>query len=519
MKNEDMSLPTPEQIRAMIKNLHEWGKNTEAQIPLHDANALANLVVRLYGFSSWMDYLSEFKKEKKSKKNLLKPQLSNNPKKLDSFTLKKISLAYQDEFFSKTHSVRKTQRYELQSSHDLFSRFVFTRQTDTLMKTQEPVALRNEMAILCGSESENMNDFKLNHLEWLKENHQSFIAFGFSSEQRDKLKGVKKIGQNALSIDPLNECMESDGFELFMGVENMGKNTFLPLWFMMVRFLKEEFNLHWTAEDLMHTLSLSFIVGFINHFNHHFLSQALQQYLSSQCNIQIDNDYYILDNDSQKYHYLQMGEAEEYLKNLATLYHENYFSYQPDISFKELIFSKDRAIVINCEENTLNPVYCRIIHSAYYSALQLHKKELNIYNPKKFIIWSLWSDCSSWITEDIVQAFSKLFRYTHLHAYVHDNSLLLESWFKKARQVIFFKQVSMKYPASWKEHMLNVTQTWDVNMWLNDCHILQQLKPEEILCWMINEEYPVEGLESFSLKYLSLNNHQNEEMDDIPDYP
>lgn len=516
MKNEEMSLPTPEQIRVMIKTLHDWGKNTEGKVPVHDANALANLVVRLYGFSSWMEYLTEFKREKKNRKNSVKPQLST--KKIDSFSTKKIAFSHQDNFFSQSQKIASQQNYELVSSHDFFSRFILTHEENTMMKTEDPVYLRNEMAIFCGNDTEQIQSVKTQHLTWLKENHQAFVAFGFNTD-KDKLKGIKKIGQNGFKIDPLNESMDSDGFELFMGLENTGKNAFLSLWFMMVRCLKEEYNLKWSAEDLIHSLSLSFIIGFINHFNRHFLSQALQQYLTGQCNIQIENEFYVLSPEAQKIHYVQIYEAEDYLKNLAHLYHENYFSYDAQISFKEVVFTKSSVVIETCDDESLKQTYCRVIHCAYYSALQLHKKELSIYNPKKFVIWSLWNDTASWMTEDITQAFSRLSGYTHLHAYVHDNCLFLESWFKKTRQVILFKQLNQKFPASWKEHMLNVTEKWDVNMWLNDCHVLQELESEQMLYWSVNEEYPVEGLETFFLKKISLKNSDISDDSLIPDYP
>lgn len=502
-------IPTIEELNFLIKNLYNTSTKFNGNIKIGNIEEAADLVAYLYGFSSWKEYQKLLETE--TKYNFPEKYYFKN-KKFTSLHLQKEDI--ENNFIDSLpkHQIKKI-NYSNTESNMLPYEWLIGKRKHEQSKTVEPIGIETDNFIINTSNLKHLNPILKLQIENLINNKQSFFIFGL--DDVDLIEDIKqhhlreinsstlyKIGKNEFRIDPISEAFEHDDLESLFSTSSTGEELdgFIITWLMIIRTLHHDFGYNWNSTSLLNSLNIESLIDilFLLKTKHKLLYQYLSQYLFKQCSVNIeDNNITIAENGQQK-HYQQTYVLKEKLEKIDSLYKQGFFSNKSKLTISKLIFNKDCALFLECDEPELRKDYWHLCNLSYLNAHKKYKKTLTkeSIDSNLYKVWSIWWRANDKIQEYYVSEFNKL--DTHIiSAYVFSESDNLSPWFLSFKQILFLRQPSPIVIDAWKNRALSNTNYWENNLFFNQYEILRTLKNDEAYFWKPNLENNPEKLEHY----------------------
>lgn len=482
-----------DEMKTLIKNIYELSKKLSGTITVKNLDNAAELAVNLFGYKNWKEF----------KQNLKKEVMLENLDQLENDLLQPNYLPKKDKVINNnnlskyTFYPKKIENVEKKQSNKYSQEYLIGSYLIPNMKTKQPRGLMATDCIITGNYNEEYQNFIEKHIEWLIENQQDFIVFSKNYiENRKYPNNVVMVGKDHVRLNPLKAILNTDMFDSFFHIENAPK-SFSYLWsFLVKKFDMEDKNL--SINDLVNMTDLEKLLSIKNECKNDFvlekmLSQYLMQYVT-------DNESnMVITTESELRHYKENVYLINKLKKIKALYDEGYFSEDTDFNLKKSIFQKQSCIIKDFEDS----VYHELIMSEYIIAHKEFQSDKQI-TENQHLLWVLVIEAESWIKKYQTQLFKNHLSFAHCF-YIQNNTQHVDDLFTSVNQILFLKQSLTYKHSSWKDKMLNLTETSTVNFWYNDNLILKHLKPQEAVLWTIGDDpFATNGLESFVLEKIEL---------------
>lgn len=510
--------PSLEDLNFLIKNIYQTSSKLKGNIKITKLEDAANFVAYLYGFSSWFELQKLINNDSKYQLN---EKFSFKIKKFSALYLKKDNI--EGNFINKLIK-NKSKKHILNKNHKESNiipyEWLIGKRQEKNSKTIEPIGLESDNFIISSSNLKHVNPILKTNIEHLINKKQSFFIFGLDDlELIDDIKkkhtleiefsNLYQIGKNSFKIDPISDAFECDDLESLFNISLNDEelDTFIIIWLMIIRTLKDDFNYTLNSETLLESLKIEALLDILFYLENknQLLYQYLKQYLIKRCFVKIEaNDISIHENGLEK-HYHQTYIINEKLEKINQLYKKGFFSENSNIKLYELISNKDSALFLECDELELRKDYWQLCHLSYLNAHKKYSKSLadQSLNANLYKVWSLWWRANDTLDEFFSTQFNNI--DTHIiSAYVFSDTQKLNSWFENFKQILFLRQPFPTITESWKNRALSNTNYWENNLFFNQCEILRKLKNDEAYLWKKNLENNPKKLEHFHLIKIQL---------------
>jgi hypothetical protein len=499
------AIPSKNEMRILVKTIYETALKLNGQIQINSLDDAATFAAYLYGFSSWKEYQSVYQAEYESQ--IKEDFIIKMPK----FKTKNIKT--HANFLNTINVLPIIKKIELKEANLIPLEWLLGKKRNIIAKIDEPIGLLTNDYIITSGPLAGALHLLENNLKWLIKYQQTFILFGLDNKDKSLIgilndnNDILKIGKNGFKIDPIEESFESDGFESLLGITPFGEHqTFTWVWTMMVRVLRSEFNVKWTAKKLLESLRVENLIEIkdkIKNINP-LIANSISQYLKKQCEITQIEDGFLLSEDGQAKHYNQVYLIRERLEKLLELYNLGYFSDNTNISIKKCVFEKISAVILDCEDEKLKKLYWEACNISYVVAIKKQNKMVSLLDSSKYRVWGLWWHAENIISEELSIELVENKETAILGLYVLSANHNLDSCFTKINQIVFLRQQFSHYPQKWCDRALLVTEFWENNMWFDNYAIFKNLKLGEAYVWKQKSlSYP-EDIGSYEFKKIEL---------------
>lgn len=498
----DRAIPTIEEINVLINNIYNISKKVNYNLQINSLDEAAMFAAKLYGFSSWAEFKKAHKKE-------YEPYIESKfIVKIPKFRERKIS---KDKYrLSKNNTNKKLNflSYELKESPSLLLEMLIGKKKEMMVKTYQPIGFLNESYLVDGMLEEEHDKFLEKKIKWLLDKKQCFFMFGKLSSNNINLlrdNDIRILSKNSYSIDPIKEALDSDNLESLFSISSLEESqNFSWLWINIVKILKDTYS--WDTESLLKSLEIEYLLSLKDDLLEHneILYKMLNQYLFKKCKINLDNDGYILSEETQTYHYHHIFLLKEKLEKIDSLYSNGYFSKKATVNIKENVYKKISTVFSNCVIDELKETYWEICNITFINALKDHNKEIKQFNPKLYSIWGIWFDLSSVINENIANEILMNKNSLNIGGYIIKENPPIENWYQEFRQILFLKNNIKAYSNIWLKRAFNNTSLWEENICFNQFACLRNLNNEEAYIWKPKSIMVIPGTEEYEFKKIKL---------------
>jgi hypothetical protein len=498
----DKAIPTVEEINILINNIYNIAKKVNYNLQINSLDEAAMFAANLYGFSSWAEFKKAHKKEYESYTE------SKFIVKIPKFKEKKIvnhTYELQKKYIQDNP---KNFIYNLKESTSLPLEILVGKKKELMGKTYQPVGFLTESYLVDGMLEEEHDKFLNKNIEWLLEKKQCFFLFGKLSQNNINLlrdNDVKILSKNSYAIDPIKEALESDNLESIFSIASLDDSqNFNWLWINIVKILKDIYV--WDTDALLKSLEIEFLLSLREDLLKHneVIYKMLNQYLFKKCKINLENDGYVLSEESQVYHYHNIFLLKEKLEQIDNLYSKGYFSKKATINIKENVYNKVSTVFSDCSIDELKETYWEVCNTTFINALKDHNKDIKKFNPKIYSIWGIWFNISDIMNENIANEILMNNYCLNIGGYIIKENPPIENWYKEFKQILFLKNNIKEYSSTWLKRAFNNTSLWEENICFNQFACLRNLKDDEAYIWKPKSIMVIPGTEEYEFKKIKL---------------
>ena len=479
------------EMRNLIKSIFEFSQKLSGNINIKTIDNAAEFAVNIFGYKNWKEFKQNLKKE--NQKIILEQE--------ESEIIKELLIFKKDKLIDNTSPIvfkkRENKQIFKKASEKYNNEWLVGSHLSKGMKTKQPRGLLSKDCIITGNYSNNSMITINNQINWLLEKNEDFIIF--SKKEIENIKfpsNVEKVGINFKRLNPIKHLLNSESFDDFFKIENSNK-SFSYIWSLIVKKLYTE-NKELTVTMLVDLTKLDKLLDLIKNFESDFvLNKMLSKYLFKY--IDIIDDKFLIKKENEEKHYKENIYLINKLHKINELYENGFFSEKDEFSMKEAIFQKNSCVILDNE----NYLYRELIINEYTDAVKEFNKDKNI-NLNQHSIWVLFIEAESWLRNYQINNLINNEGFHH-YFYVYQNYQKIDFIFKEITQILFLRQ-SVDYSNSiWKERMLNLTESYEINFWYNNNLILKTLSDGEAILWTINDDpFSKDGLESYKIEKIDL---------------
>jgi len=449
------NLFTESQIRQIIEKVNHVAQSNNGIIHITKIEDAASLAAYIAGYSSWKQYRKANKKDSKLLElNFSLENLEN--KNFNSLTVD-ISPHIILEFESYLKSLQnKSIPFELKENKQLLFKIAVGQNYNKLTKSNQTYFLNLENTCFIGNNSRFIDYVKAN----LKEQLQTVIEINSGNKSSEKL-------------DPINEIFTSDYLEDFLTNGTQNNKNFIFIWGLLIKQLAKQFKLKFTADFLMKSLELDFILKAwcLLSKENNYLSKILIDYIKSLSLVKVDKSKINISKDSQEKHWENVKKIYFQLLIIKNAYDDGIFLYNGLKLIDCMISKKSIDIVIPNKTNGFIFNIIEFVLTSASAAYQKLVKGLDIKEHAIFIINKHENIRKLPIKNDYVFCLAKLLPY---------ESKMLD----KFEQIVFSKHLSFIEPSLEfiRNFYLNTTKIED-NIFTNSGKILLELDENSAYLW------------------------------------
>jgi hypothetical protein len=270
---------------------------------------------------------------------------------------------------------------------------------------------------------------------------------------------------------------------------------------MLINKLQKQHSKILKIKELIELTTLPFLLALYESWGNKNIAvkQVLSDYLFDYCKIKTEEN--LININSQEYHYISASDLIQQLKEINSLYNDQYFTEDVSYSLSEAIYQKDCVLLVK-EKNIC---YMKLLVGAYVAAYQNYYEELKYISPISYNYWTVWWEADQWIFADNVNEINQIKEAMVMSYYITSDFTHLNPIFTTTLQILFLQQNIITYSQEWKNRMLSHTSLSEVNFWYENCKVLKELEITKALLWQsINNYNKPEGLEEYKLEKITL---------------
>lgn len=513
----------------LIKKIYELSKKMNRSIKISTKDEAANIYAYLKGYSSWSEMAFYENKNNLSLTNEENSELDESSK---SFSEK--AWVFNNSFVKDLEKEeRKENKYvfEKKSGKMAFSSIG----TYTTLKSETPVSLISENALIYGMENENTFEFFQSEINKLINWNRSSIICGldkYNENHKILIKMLKKqkalfIGkEQEIKINPMLDLFNLDVFEDFFSVGIGEENIFLDIWLNVIRIYHEQLEYKITPSFLKESLKIENLIQLMTSLEKNIQLQMkpLINYINKHLEIRYlkEKQTFIISEIAQNQHYKQIYKIEKKINDLLNLEKENIFDFEKGVSIFD-IYKESGLIIILDVIDEYKETYWGII----FNLLNLVMKEQHNYLEKELLPEENYqAQIMVWDSAKIINCASMKividnmdYWTTHLYDLSPENNSIgvenaREIFIREIKQVLFLRQNISKLNKLLESRIKEETSQWNINLFYLKFNILKTLKEDEAILWQYNtEEKVLKSLEDYQLKKIKLNYLLNENDD------
>lgn len=499
------SIPKQEEVKNLARNIYKIANKLNGTIQINSLDDAANLAAYFYGFSSWKEYSAIHKIEEENK---IQEEFHFKKPKFKTQIIKKDHLEVNLEKFK-----YQNQNLQLKESTVLPTEWLIGKKRDKYEKVETPIGLLSKNYLVTSSPLKPLYQLVNNQLNWLLDYKQKFAIFGFKEDfinenlkQRFNNENIFYFHKESYKLDPIEESLKYDNIETLLEINTEENQTFSWLWILLIKTLRKELNIKWSYQDLLESLTIKFLLSAIEKIDsmNLLINKPLQNYLYKTCGVILEENNFIVSEESQQKHYLQTYVLREKIENIGMLYEKGYFSEKSQNHLIDLVFEKQSFVISDCVENNLKKTYWDCINTTYLNAIKKHNKEIKQYDANSYKIWSIWLNAENSLNkvkaQEILNQHESLIAGIYITSENHDLAVLFENF----NQIVFLKQYFSQYPIDWLQKSLVNTDYWEDNIWFENYRYLKELNENEAYIWQQKDNLVPQNLEIYNLKKIQL---------------
>lgn len=410
------NLFTESQVRQIIEKSHQIASSNNGSIPISNLEDAASLAAYIAGYSSWKQYRKE---QKKLGKLELKSEIQED--EATSFNLLTIDSSPIAILELKTYLkslTNKESKPELKENKQLLYKIEVGQVYNKLTKATQICHLDLENSCFVGDNFKFLGIAQNSLVEQL----QTIIEFNAGNKQGEKL-------------DPINEIFSGDYLEDFLSQGSQDNKNFAFIWGLLVKQLFEQYKFKFTAEFLMKTLELEFVMKAwcMLYQEGNFLANMLMGYIKSLPQIKIEPSKIILSKDAQEKHWENIKKIHSQLSVLKEAYDQNIFSYDGLKLIDCMVEKKNADISVSMKAKDF---IFNVIDFVIDCASRSYQKHVEGLDAKEHAVF-------------IINKHEKLNKVVHANDYVFSFVQLLpyaSSQMSNFEQIIFTKHSSFIQP-------------------------------------------------------------------------
>lgn len=404
------------QIKQIIEKSSQVANQNNGTIPISNLEDAASLAAYIAGYSSWKQYRKE---QKKSEKVEFKSNLENQ--KIKEFDSKAVDISPTSilelknnlKKIGKSHSI-----IELQENKQLVYKIEVGQMYDKSTKATQICYLNLENTCFIG---DNTNFLKIVQNS-LIEQSQTIIEFNQSNKLGDKL-------------NPIEEIFSGDYLEEFLSNGNQDSKNFNFIWGLLIKQLFEQYKIKFTADFLIETLDLSFVMKAwcMLYQEGNFLANMIMNYIKALPQIKIEPSQIYLSKNTQEAHWENIKGIYSELIELKNAYDNNIFSYD-GIKILDCMIEK-KSVEINFSAKTEN-FLLKVVDFIISSSSQSYQKQIDGLDVKEHAIFIINKNEN---LNPVISENDYIFRFSELPNWASSNM-------KDYEQIVFSKHSSFIEP-------------------------------------------------------------------------
>lgn len=405
------------QIKQIIEKTNQVATNNNGAIPISSLDDAASLAAYIAGYSSWKQYRKE---QKKSEKIEFKSHVENQRIKQFDINIVDISPAAIIDLKDRLKNFSKVAApTALQENKQLLYKIEVGQMYDKTTKATEFCYLNLINTCFIG---ENTNFLKIAQNS-LIEQSQTIIEFNQNSNPRDKL-------------NPIEEIFAGDYLEEFLSNGNQDSKNFNFIWGLLIQQLAEQYKVKFTADFLIETLDLSFVMKTwcMLHQEGNFLANMIMNYIKALPQIKMEPSKVTLSKATQDSHWENIKGIYNDLSELKDAYDKNIFSYSGVKLLDCMVGKQSIEISIPLKTEKFLIKVIEFIIGSTNQSYQKHVEGLDIKEHAIFII-NKHENLNPVVTES-----SYIFNFTQLASWA-------SSSIKDYEQILFSKHNSFMQPS------------------------------------------------------------------------
>jgi hypothetical protein len=406
------------QIKQIIEKTNQVATKNNGSIPISSIEDAAALAAYVAGYSSWKQYRKE---QKKLEKIEFKSHLENQiVKQFDtsSVDISPTAILELKEQLKKISS--PIQSITLQENKQLLYKIEVGQMYDRVTKATQLCYLNLENTCFIG---ENTNFLKIAQNS-LIEQSQTIIEFNQNNKSGDKL-------------NPIEEIFSGDYLEEFLSNGNQDSKNFNFIWGLLIKQLSEQYKVKFTADFLIETLDLGFVMKAwcMLYQEGNFLANMIMNYIKALPQIKIEPSKVTLSGTTQESHWENIKGIYNELSELKDAYDKNIFSYT-GIKLLDCM-TKKQSVEISIPLKT-EKFLIKVIEFIIGSTNQSYQKQVEGLDVKEHAIFVINKHEN---LNPIINENSHIFNFTQLAPWASSN-------IKDYEQILFSKHNSFMQPSN-----------------------------------------------------------------------
>jgi hypothetical protein len=460
------------QIKQIIEKANQVANQNNGVIPISNLEDAASLAAYIAGYSSWKQYRKE---QKKLEKMEFKSHLENQATKefdMQTIDISPTAILELKDKLKKFQNLK--QSVQLQENKQLLYKIEVGQMYDKVTKATEICYLNIENTCFIG---ENTNFLKIAQNS-LVEQLQTIIEFNQSNKPSDKL-------------NPIEEIFSGDYLEDFLSSGNQDSKNFNFIWGLLIKQISEQYKIKFTAEFLIETLALEFVMKAwcMLYQEGNFLANMIMNYIKALPQIKIEPSKVNLSKTAQEAHWENIKGLYSELIEIKDAYDKDIFSYD-GIKLLDCMIEK-KCAEISIPSKT-EKFLIKVIEFIISSSIQSYQKQVNGLDIREHAIFIVNKNEN---LNPIVEENDYIFNFTQLSPWASSN-------LKNYEQIVFSKHNSFMEPGNdfLNKFYLSTTNI-EKNLFANSGDVL--IKLEDNISYLWKRENKEANIGSFIMQRIA----------------
>lgn len=447
------------EMKTLARTLYQLVDKSSQGIHLKSMHDCAQVISKLYGFSSWNEFKQTIPKLKQDNFHDLKTFDNINSPDFVFLKVKKSQFkinVQSHDIISEPEIIEK----------NLISEIIIGRKYNPVLKSHKMISLLPENFIIFSglSEKKSLNSIK-----------RQFKEFG-----HNYINLTEQIGSKHLKLDPWTYLFKNEGLENFFYSQDSSED-FILSWISVLRYIQHEFNFTPSSKEALDFLTIPGIIHLYDWLKENKQSSAwyFQRYFE-KIGVVENNDHYDISIQTQQKHWGHIKKSYNLLHNLNSLYEEKIFQKSStDQLWNYLITGKSIHIGL-LPSSVKNDFYKKIVLKEIIRVINQYKKKIGDKLPQHYTIGLFCENMELWNHS----LFNQLQEDFLLKGFVSSSGKgLKDISCENINQVVFLKSFNLEIPFEIKEKILDETRILEENIFYSQMNILKNIDENTGFLW------------------------------------